>query len=448
MPSKDLLNNLLILKNRINTYKIEPNANDHLEITHKLFLIEENDFYLNQENEEILNELLSLSLKTEALWGLLLGQILWKCGSKSISDFTNIWAFSRYAAIDSKHSPYSAYIQLKITESFPKIQPGPSLYIVRGNALRQLQRYSESEKAYNEGIALFPENPFLKFRLVDLYLITRQLQSAKDLLLSLRDKYPFALEMMFTFPTSSSVNSYQGNFFPKLSANDFSMVWMVSADPIYINKYALEFARSISINKNCNLLLHIHIIRDHQSVTNYIILDEIKKIIPLVISERIVDLKNLTNNQKSAIFASERFLIISELLIKYKKPILVTDIDVQCLKCPMLIFNQIIGHDIGITKFNSMVEAWDLYPATCIFFKPTIDSINFSQRLAELIVMLINTNIRPWFVDQISLYRIIEENNIKISIFLIEKLLTLNDIKNPNSFLKIFQASSNNNGNN
>ena len=56
----------------------------------------------------------------------------------------------------------------------------------------------------------------------------------------------------------------------------------------------------------------------------------------MVSTERTVPLAGATANQRSALFASERFLFLAEMLAKYNKPLLVTDIDVECIKNPMV----------------------------------------------------------------------------------------------------------------
>ena len=116
-----------------------------------------------------------IAAKTEAVWGLLAGLTLWKSGGRSLADFTNVWMLSRYSGIQSKFSPYPAIEHLRRVEPWGSNQAGPALYVIRGNAYRQLHRYADAESAYLEGIEHFPADPFLKFRLVDLSLMTYQL---------------------------------------------------------------------------------------------------------------------------------------------------------------------------------------------------------------------------------------------------------------------------------
>ena len=129
-------------------------------------------------------------------------------------------------------------------------------------------------------------------------------------------------------------------------------------------------------------------------------------------------------NQRSALFASERFLFLAELLAKYNKPLLVTDIDVECIKNPMELFDRLGDGDIGLTKFGIVRDAWDRYPATAIVVRPTPAAIAFFQRLSGMVIALLNAHTQPWFVDQIAIFRLIEEGLTPAKCVHLELLLT------------------------
>jgi hypothetical protein len=63
-------------------------------------------------------------------------------------------------------------------------------------------------------------------------------------------------------------------------------------------------------------------------------------------------------------------LFLHELLQKYRRPMVVTDIDVDPLRHPAELLRAMEGGDIGHTRFGTVREAWDRYPATALVFQP------------------------------------------------------------------------------
>ena len=101
-----------------------------------------------------------------------------------------------------------------------------------------------------------------------------------------------------------------------------------------------------------------------------------------------------------------------------------TDIDVECIKNPMELFDRLGDGDIGLTKFGIVRDAWDRYPATAIVVRPTQAAIAFFQRLSGMVIALLNAHPQPWFVDQIAIFRLIEEGLTPAKCVHLELLLT------------------------
>ena len=370
-----------------------------------------------------LDALVLKGAKLEPAWSLFAGQLLWASGRTTLNDFNNIWGCSRYAGLNSRFSRYPAHEYLRFTESWLPAEAGPALYTMRGNAHRQMHRYADAESCYLEGIDRFPGDPFLKFRLVDLCLITYQLDRARQLLAGLRASYPFAREMMFVLPVPPDAMGPQ-NVLPVITAGEADFVWVVAADPVYANRYGVKFAESVAAQTEGRAHVHFHVVREPETAAPTAVIEVIQAMLPMVSSERTVALAGATPNQRSALFASERFLFLAELLAKYNKPLLVTDIDVECIKNPMELFDRLGDGDIGLTKFGIVRDAWDRYPATAIVVRPTQAAIAFFQRLSGMVIAMLNAHTQPWFVDQIAIFRLIEEGLTPAKCVYLELLLT------------------------
>ena len=146
----------------------------------------------NPSDINALKQLMVSCATTEPTWGLLLGLHLWQLDCTNSADFHNVWNCSRYAGIQSRFSSLNATEYLaNSTTLYTSVNGSSSAaqYITAGNAYRQLHRYSEAECTYLQGLDVCVDDPFLKFRLVDLWLMTYQHDRAKQLLSSLRSRF-------------------------------------------------------------------------------------------------------------------------------------------------------------------------------------------------------------------------------------------------------------------
>lgn len=95
--------------------------------------------------------------------------------------------------------------------------------------------------------------------------------------------------------------------------------------------------------------------------------------------------------------------------------------------------------DVGRTRFGVIRDAWDRYPATALWFKPTEAAIQFGQRLSATILSLLSQHPEPWFVDQVALFRLIEGGLTLAKIT--EQPLVLTDTDSPEAFFRILHGS-------
>ena len=169
------------------------------------------------------------------------------------------------------------------------------------------------------------------------------------------------------------------------------------------------------------------------------VINRMNALLPINSTQRTLNLDAATDNQRSAVFASERFVFLAEILAKYNKPMLVSDIDVECLQDPYPLFRKMGDADIGYTRFHTVRDAWDKYPATVLLFKPTQAAIDFCKHLSGMIITLLNNHPHPWFVDQVALFRLIEEGLTPAKFVYLKHILT--DTDSPNAYFRILHGS-------
>ena len=133
---------------------------------------------LAPETQAAQEQLMVACVNVEPVWALQAGVRLWAGGRQQPHDFSNLWNCARYAGIQSRFSAFRPEQHLQHLATLHGADlahaHNPVPFIIRGNALRQLHRYGEAESAYLEGLSTCPDNPFLKFRLIDLWLMTYQ----------------------------------------------------------------------------------------------------------------------------------------------------------------------------------------------------------------------------------------------------------------------------------
>lgn len=392
-----------------------------------------------------LESLMVTAAHVEPVWALQAGLALWSAGRQQSHHFHNIWNCSRYAGIHSRYSPLKAEEHLSnigtlySSDQTDPASPSLARFIIRGNALRQLHRYDEAETAYLHGLDVYPDDPFLKFRLIDLWLMTYQYGRANELLTSLRARYPDALEMLFALPVPDTAIG-PDKIMPALDADGADFVWLVAADPVYLQRYGLRLAQGIARQRGETIVkLHVHVVTEPDKPAPTDVLEAMARLIPLHVTQRQLDLSGASANQRKALFASERFLFLAEMLAKYQRPLLVSDIDVECLQNPHVLFSRMGGADIAHTRFSTVRDAWDRYPATVLLFQPTPAAISFCQRLSGMIITLLNNHRNPWFVDQVALFRLIEGGLTLAKLTYLEYLLT--DTDSPKAYFRILHGS-------
>ena len=432
------------LENEISRYKNNHVPQSFVTITQGLQQLITDSF--NPSGSNALKQLMVSCATTEPIWGLLLGLHLWQLGCTNAADFHNVWNCSRYAGIQSRFSNLNATEHLaNSTTLYASVNGSISAaqYITAGNAYRQLHRYSEAECTYLQGLDVCVDDPFLKFRLVDLWLMTYQHDRAKQLLSSLRSRFPYAVEMLFQHPVLDGTQG-PADQLPDLKAEVANYIWLVAADPVYTERFGERLANSIAtarqtIPELSQLYLHLHVVNQPDKPTPVDVINKMNALLPINSTQRTLNLDAVTDNQRSAVFASERFIFLAEILAKYNKPLLVSDIDVECLHDPYPLFSKLGDADIGYTRFHTVRDAWDKCPATVLLFKPTQAAIDFCKHLSGMIITLLNNHPHPWFVDQVALFRLIEEGLTPAKFVYLKHILT--DTDSPNAYFRILHGS-------
>lgn len=373
---------------------------------------------------EQLEQLAGRVAQFESAWALALACLAWRePDRRTPAAFLNAWQFARFAGNSGRFSRLNAASQLELSKAMWQDCASPAASIWYANALRQQRQFSAASDVLLDGIARFPNDPFIKFRLADLMLATGQAEAAQRLLRQLRPHFPFAREMMFITDIASPAPPGP-DLFQSLDAGAAGIVCFAAADPVYMERYAPLYVQSMQ-RLAPQAHLHLHIIRDVQaSLPQGVVAALAPHAARLTLTQRSTSMEGRDRQWQKAFFASERFLLLAEMLKKYQRPIFVTDIDIELLRDPATLLPLLSGQDFLHTGFNDSNEAWERYAGAAFLVAPTATSILFFEKMAQMLMALLNGHAQPWFADQIALFRLIEGGDIPCRIQYVHNLFS------------------------
>lgn len=388
---------------------------------------------------DMAQRLIADTSRFECVWALTLLMMRWQSGKQSAADFLNLWNTARFAGIPVEYSQLAIDTHLTLGRQLMATWPSSVPYILVGNLLRLSLQFSQAQDVYLAGLLRHPDDPFLKLRLADLYLATYQMESAQRLLRQLQPRYPYAREMMFL---DHAPGPALASVFGPQDAGAADMVCFVAADPGYLQRYALEYGRSLRQFAGHKVHAHIHVVREAEHEMPAALVDAMGQVLgSATLTQRTLRFDNANPNWIKAMYASERFLVVAELLEKYNKPVLVSDIDVLFLRDPTALLARLGDHDFMYTNFRNTNEAWERYAATVMLIRPTPASIAFFKRMAAMVLSTLQTHPQPWFVDQIALFRLIEDGAEGCRPLFVDQLLGEGDTVASTAYFKILHAS-------
>jgi len=428
--------------NQLDSYSRNPEAAGFAQIYEVLAKKYLENSIVTPELAAGLRRVIQKGAEIECVWALFAADMLWRSGYQSAADFSNLWNCAQFAGFDQRFTRLKLSTHLSLSQRIvvSEHQPGAAIQIWAANALRANGDLDAAEALYQTSVRRFPDQPFSRLRLSDLYFATNRIEQARNLLAPIQSQYPSALEMMFISPTEGRQNIFHQSLgqLPQTSAE---LIWLVAADPAYTRLYArrlLATAQDYDVANKVDFHFHQVVIGDTTAAE----ISELKKVCPEgVFTSRHISDFNRGKNWNKAFFSCERFFVLPEILKIYQKPVLVTDIDVECLRNPLELLGSMGAADIAFTRFRNATEAWELYPATALLVQPTASAIEFFENMSGLLLWNLRNHPKPWFIDQISLYRMMRETPHSVRAVILDEILADSGGDGSAAYLKILHAS-------
>lgn len=201
------------------------------------------------------------------------------------------------------------------------------------------------------------------------------------------------------------------------SKTDYSLVLYSCADQKYIKHLGPKFFESVK-HFGPDTLLHLNVIISDKSE-----IDGIKKNLPgnMDIS---VSYNIIPKNAPKAAYTMIRFLTANDILKIHRKPILITDFDIEFIPDSLNGYIKLSsGHDVGlnINPYPQNRFPWTTINANQVFIRPNKKGKEFAELLYKVSANIFDDQKDgQWWIDQnalFSVYRIINRSRAKMRIF-------------------------------
>lgn len=175
---------------------------------------------------------------------------------------------------------------------------------------------------------------------------------------------------------------------------DFDYLVSVSCDPNYFFKYGEFIVRSFSRSCSERGLLHISLTSGNHSDVNDALQNWGARGVVFVIQG--IESKENVGPIASLI----RFSHVHSFLKLIGKPVLVLDLDTVITSPLDSLFKKYANYDVCSRILGKGVAPWEKYTGGFALFNPTIGGIKVAERIALAASIMIDPDIKQWWVDQ------------------------------------------------
>lgn len=180
-------------------------------------------------------------------------------------------------------------------------------------------------------------------------------------------------------------------------AEGTSPIVLVTGDDVYVRTYADEFIASVAAHGDA-VPVHLHIM-DPSLET-------------MAFADRYMcsfeDTTNIRPEYRTIYYTCGRFFVLSEMLKKVNRPVIITDIDMVCLRDPASLVTDHEGVDIGITAENGRRGPHIDLCARFIYVNNTPRSRHYIDLVCRYIAHYLIGGESSWMLDQCALYSVHE----------------------------------------
>jgi hypothetical protein len=282
--------------------------------------------------------------------------------------------------------------------------------IGQGNAFRSGGLASEAEAPYREAMSLRPDLPFAQSRLGSLLVLLGRPFEANDAFAFAASRARW-IEEAIEFrqdlePTADCTRRDRTAEYPGASEGetDAPFVLLVSCDSRYFQQYGYVLVNSARQTCRPAPAFHVHLISptpEDQALVLRLRRD-FPEIDLFVTAENVVDGGTAVLRSLSS---CARFLVLPTVIERYRRPVLVCDIDLVVLRDLNQLRATLPDADVAVIHRDAAnLDFWDAYSAAILWVMPTDAGLRFARKVEGYIERQMEKNRYWWYLDQIALY--------------------------------------------
>lgn len=283
--------------------------------------------------------------------------------------------------------------------------------VALGNALRRDGQGLRAEQAYRRALELYPDVSFTLSRLACLCAEQHRLEEADALFLQAAERHggrdcvtrtaPAFLASLREGPPPAGIRATLAE---GAGSADRPLVVYASCDAVYARKFLPTMVRSIVEDSGLDCAIALHLINpDAEAEATVAALAAAHGAGRFIVLRESIDLTPLGDNAKTY-YACSRFLVLPDLLARWKRPVLMLDVDLLAIRDLNPLLATSAHSDLGLMSHAlKRLDIWSLLYADVLHIRPTMGAWRFLDLARRYIRHFLDRGMPVWFLDQAAL---------------------------------------------
>ncbi|CAO3459673.1 tetratricopeptide repeat protein [Azospirillum largimobile] len=283
--------------------------------------------------------------------------------------------------------------------------------VALGNALRRDGQGLRAERAYRRALELYPEVSFTLSRLACLCAEQLRLEEADALFLQAAERHggrdgvtrtaPAFLAALREGPPPAGIRATLAE---GAGSAERPLVVYASCDAVYARKFLPTMVRSIVEDSGLDCAIALHLINpDAEAEATVAALAAAHGAGRFIVLRETIDLTPLGGDAKTY-YACSRFLVLPDLLARWKRPVLMLDVDLLAIRDLNPLLAASARSDLGMMSHAlKRLDIWSLLYADVLHIRPTMGALRFLDLTRRYIRHFLDRGMPVWFLDQAAL---------------------------------------------
>ena len=273
------------------------------------------------------------------------------------------------------------------------------------NVRRQAHRLHEAEQLCRTALKYHPDNPFAIGRLASILFSGSRYREASRLYQTISQSHDGVESVIRLRPEFfDTLRAEPAHETPDVVSDEpWELVICAGCDAKYFHRFADGLANSVARHRP-STVLHFHVVNPDDGITARIA--AARQRLPILQIQLTLEQapEALQGDSLRTFFACARFLMLPDLLRRYRCPVLILDVDAVVLCNPQPLIDQLRGENADLAMVRGdQDDPWSRYWADTILAAPTDRSLEYFDLVRRYIRHFLHQSRAIWFLDQVAL---------------------------------------------